>query len=455
MEIILTRIVKELIFWMAWVIIPLLWEIIPAIGGFFILIKKIIKRKKYTKPIIYPAITMIVPVYNSETTLKNCIKSIYDSDYPSHQIEVFLVDNGSKDNSYRVFLECQTEFSDLSLWWMSAEQGKSKALNLALFNSSGKYIINIDSDGVLEKTALTKMVEKFEENMDINGMTGTILIIPELIENTEELGMLLIRRCEFFEYCNAFMAGRNYESEFGNLYTMSGAFSAFRKSAILKTFLYNSVTVGEDTHVTFQLRFLLNYDIKICEDALFFVDPIDDVNKLYTQRQRWQRGEIEVSNMFLKEDLKVSSFFSNFMVRILMYDHTFAFPRTIWYFAIIYLIFINYPIYLVIGSLLFLYLLYAMSSYLFYFSTKVYIKEFEDLHKYYKKIWYVPLLYPIFNNFVFFIRFAGIINSIKSDVQWKTRDLTEEKIAFKEVIQEDFEKFKKILKRLNGRVNNG
>ena len=454
MEVILTRLVKEMIFWMAWIIIPLLWEIAPAVGGAFILVKKIRERRKYVKPIIYPEITMIIPVYNSAETLEACLRSIYDSDYPNEQIEIYLVDNGSKDSSYEVFMDCQKRFDELALWWMKAEQGKSKALNMALFNSGGKYIINVDSDGYLEKSALNKMVEKFEENLDIQCMTGSILIDPELIEKTDDLGMLLIRRCEFFEYCNAFIAGRNYESEMESLYTMSGAYSAFRKSAILKTYMYNSVTVGEDTHVTFQLRKLFNYDIKICEDSLFFVDPIESIDKLYTQRQRWQRGEIEVSHMFLKEDLKVSSFFTNFMTRVLMYDHTFAFPRAIWYFAVIYLVFINYPIYLVIGSMIVLYSLYSLGAFAFYLCTKAYLKEFDTLHKYFSKLWYVSVLYPLFNLGVFFIRLAGIINSIKSDVQWKTRTLSEEVNVFKEIIQDDFERFMRILNKLRRKVNN-
>ena len=58
---------------------------------------------------------------------------------------------------------------------------------------------------------------------------------------------------------------------------MSGAFSAFRKSTILKTQLYNTETVCEDTHVTFQVRKLLHQKIAICENAVFFVDPIENL----------------------------------------------------------------------------------------------------------------------------------------------------------------------------------
>ena len=454
MHILITRITKEMIFWAAWIIIPLLWEIAPAIMGVFVVIKKRLFSKFYKKPIKYPEITIILPVYNSAGTLRNCVASIYESEYPKEMMEIFLVDNGSTDESYEIFIQCQAEYKDMPLWWLKAEQGKSKALNLALFNSRGKYIFHFDSDGIIEKSALMRMVNKFEESPDVHCMTGTVLIDPELIENTEDFFMRLVRRCEMFEYCNAFLAGRNYESEFGSLYTLSGAFSAFRKSAILKTFLYNTTTVGEDTHVTFQIRKLLSHDIKICEDAIFFVDPIEDYNKLYTQRQRWQRGEIEVSHMFLSENLKVRRFFSDFMIRVLMYDHTFAFPRIIWYFAIIYLFFINYPLYLIVGSFVILFLLYSVCAFLFYLCVRVYLKEYENLRKYYTKLWYVSVLYPVFNFFVFFIRFAGIINSIKADMSWRTRTLSQEWEAFKKTVKEDFKAINSTLEKIRRKINN-
>ena len=66
--------------------------------------------------------------------------------------------------------------------WLNSEQGKSRAMNLALYNSEGKYIINLDSDGILEKNALTNLVDVFENDLSLNVMTGTILTQPELIE---------------------------------------------------------------------------------------------------------------------------------------------------------------------------------------------------------------------------------------------------------------------------------
>ena len=300
MGMMLSRTYREIIFWIAWIVIPFIMEIIPAIVGFFILIKKRFTVKKEEFKGKLPEITIIIPVYNSAETLRGCIKSVYDSNYPCELMDVMLMNNMSSDNSFEVFTQCQAEFKELSLRYMNAKQGKSKALNMALFNSEGKYIINIDSDGKLEPDAIRNMVIRFEQNPDIHCMTGAILTDKEYIKNTSGWFLKLVRKCEFLEYAQAFLAGRNFESELNSIYTLSGAFSAFRKSTILKTQLYNSETVCEDTHITFQVRHLLKKKVHLCENALFFVDPIDNLNKLYTQRQRWQSGELEVSHMFFK-----------------------------------------------------------------------------------------------------------------------------------------------------------
>lgn len=76
-------------------------------------------------------------------------------------------------------------------------------------------------------------------------MTGAIMIQPELVEKYPRGRARLFRKMEFMEYAQAFLAGRNYASDLNAIYTVSGAFSAFRKSAILKSRMYNTETLAE------------------------------------------------------------------------------------------------------------------------------------------------------------------------------------------------------------------
>lgn len=450
---IISRYFHSVIFWGAWIIIPIIMEIIPSFGGFFLILKRRFKiRKDYEKPVLYPEISLIIPVYNSSQTLFACIQSIKDSSYPNDRIRIFLVNNQGKDNSFEVFTQCQVKFPELKMQWLNAKQGKSRALNLALYNSEGKYIINLDSDGVLEPTALTHMVDKFEACPDLNCMTGAVLTTPDMIKAYKGFFPRLLRELEFMEYAQAFLAGRSYASELDAVYTLSGAFSAFRKSAILKSRMYNTNTICEDTQITFQMRYIQKERVEICEDALFFVDPIENVNKLYTQRQRWQRGSLEVAKQFLDEN---NNFPKKFDVNLktLLYDHTFAFPRLIWYIALICLMCMNYSTEVILGSTAFIFLIYIIVGFLYYFTVCAFLKEFKELYQYYRAHWWVIFLLPFFNLAVFFIRVAGIINSVGTNSSWRTRNLTEEKEAFVETFKEEMRKPVSIISKVRNWVN--
>lgn len=441
MVILLKRFLNSAVFWSAWIIIPFLMEIFPALGCVLLLLRRRFRhRKPYEHPSICPEITVIIPVYNSQDTLEKCIASVDASTYPNESIHILLVNNQSRDQSFDVFTRCQTRFPALRMQWLNAEQGKSRALNLALYNSDGKYIINMDSDGLLEPHALENLVSKFEMNPDLNCMTGAVLTDPRLIPGCGGgLFARLLRDLEFMEYAQAFLAGRSYSSEINAVYTLSGAFSAFRKSAVLRSRMYNTDTVSEDTQITFQMRYLQQERVEICEDAVFFVEPIEDVNKLYTQRQRWQRGSLEVAQQFPRDGKTRHPLF-DVNLRTLLYDHTFAFPRLIWYLATICLMSMSYFSTAALFSIGIIFLLYILVGYFYFFCDLALLRKMPEIRRYYARHWWVVVLLPVFNLAVFFIRVIGIINSIGTDSKWAARTLTQERAAFDDALKSDLHK---------------
>ncbi len=440
-------------FWISWITIPLIMEVIPAIGGFFVLLWQLLHYKKLPDPERYPEITIIIPVYNSQDSLEDCIRSIDESDYPNRKITVYLVNNQGKDDSFGVFTMCQEKYPDLRMQWLNAKQGKSRALNLAIYNSDGKYIIHIDSDGMLEPSALTRMVKKFEADPELSCMTGTILTVPDQIEAYPTFRSRLVRKMEFCEYAQAFLAGRNFASAFNAIYTLSGAFSAFRRNALRTSWMYNTDTICEDTEITFQMKYIQKQRVEICADAIYFVGPIENMNKLYTQRQRWQRGSLEVAKMFPQSKLAPWRMFFDSNVKTMMYDHTFAFPRLIWYLALIYLMFIGYSSKVVLGSTAMIFAFYILNGYLYAFVAQALLRDFPKLQRYYRKQWWVVALLPLFNFAVFFIRFAGVVNSINTNSAWKTNTFTDEKNMFTKAVDKDFSKLRRIHDKIRNILN--
>lgn len=197
----------------------------------------------------------------------------------------------------------------------------------------------------------------------------------------------------------------------------------------------------------------MNTKVSICENAIFFVDPIEDMNKLYTQRQRWQRGSLEVSKLFLKDKMKARNMFTNVGVRTLLYDHTFAFPRMIWYLALFCLLFMHYSFALIALSSLLLIVLYILMGFFYYISTVGFLRGFPEIRKYYARQWYMVPFLPLFNLLVFFIRFAGVINSINTDSAWRTKGFREEFGSVKQTIVKDFARVLHVIRKVRGYVN--
>ncbi|KRN66880.1 glycosyltransferase [Pediococcus cellicola] len=428
-------------FWLTWSLIPIVVEIIPAVFSAGILLFKQFRKKRLEMPAKMPLITVIVPVYNSEDTLFNCIRSIENSTYPSDLIQIILADNQSTDNSFQAFAHAQNVFTDLHMQLIHTDQGKAKALNSAIYESIGTYIINIDSDGILEKHALMNMVLRFENDYDVSALTGTILPQKKLIKQTRGFWRRLLQRNEYFEYAQAFLSGRTIESENNQLFTMSGAFSAFRKEALMSTFLYSTTTIGEDTDMTFQLRERLKRKVVICSDAIFYIEPIPSLGQLYTQRQRWQRGEIEVTQAYSTR-IEIKHFFNNFLIRRMILDHTFLFPRMIWLFASLVLLLFNYSPVLLGMSYVVIYLLYVMMEIMNFVCVQLLLGDFPDERHFYSSQWWVALTMPAYNFICAWIRFVGIINSMTELSHWNSTKFDAETRDIRTVIRDDIYRFK-------------
>ena len=442
----ITELIIEIGFWISWLLIPIVYELVPALKSLISLsFYKFHSKRKILRE--YPFLTLIIPVYNSEKSLYNCIRSVSDSTYPSEYIKIIVVDNQSKDNSFDQFVRAQNDFSDLIIQWMSTDQGKARALNSAIYNSIGKYVVHIDSDGILEKNALKNIIAEFENDVTIDALTGAIITRFKLIKDTKSKFLKFIRENEYLEYAQSFLAGRAIESEGNKLFTMSGAFSAFRRDKLLYTQLYNTETVGEDIDMTFQIRYQLNGKVLLCPNAIFYVDPLDDLNKLYTQRQRWQRGELETLHLFLKnKSISIRKFFSNFIVRRLIVDHTILLLRMIWLGALISLISFGYAANVVGISFFILYLMYLIISSLNFVSIQSFLKQFPLDRKYYISKWYILFSLPVYYFVVSCIQVLGIINSMTQSAKWTTTSLKKELVSLRRILDHDIKKIKDNLK---------
>ena len=105
-------------------------------------------------------VSIIVPVYNGEKVLPHCIESIINQDY--RDIEIILVDDGSKDDSFKVISEYAKK-DDRIVPVHKENGGVSSTRNLALDMATGDYIQFIDVDDWLPFDSTKLMVRAIEE----------------------------------------------------------------------------------------------------------------------------------------------------------------------------------------------------------------------------------------------------------------------------------------------------
>ena len=112
-----------------------------------------------------PLITAVVPIYNHERFVLECIRSIIGQSYP--KIELIIVNDGSRDHSHDVVLtvieECRRRFVHFE--YINRENlGLSATLNQALGMASGKYFSALASDDVALPGKFSCLVEALESS---------------------------------------------------------------------------------------------------------------------------------------------------------------------------------------------------------------------------------------------------------------------------------------------------
>lgn len=112
-----------------------------------------------------PKVSVIVPIYNVEKYLEKCINSLLSQTL--EDIQIILVNDGSKDNSGNIAKEYEKNNKDKVIYVEKENGGLSDARNYGLKYATGDFVAFLDSDDYIEKNAYEEMYNKaIEENAD-------------------------------------------------------------------------------------------------------------------------------------------------------------------------------------------------------------------------------------------------------------------------------------------------
>lgn len=209
-------------------------------------------------------ISVIVPVYNVERFLDECVESILKQTY--RNLQIILIDDGSTDSSGKI-CDYYAKKDDRVLVIHQKNMGVSAARNVGLKEAKGKFLAFADSDDYLPPDAY--------ENMLKNWTSNTELLMGRIQKTTENGG--LMGKADFFSVTaiekNEFIEDLLAEKKF-----------AYLGYLVDKLFLGDVI---QDNKITFDSL------IKVNEDRLFilqyllcikYVSIMEDIVYFYRQR---------------------------------------------------------------------------------------------------------------------------------------------------------------------------
>ncbi len=243
-----------------------------------------------------PFLTVIIPAYNEGAMVENSINSVATAQYPNDRLEIFVVDDGSKDDTWEYIQAAARRYPHLvTPVRFLQNKGKRAALEAGFRQARGEIVVTIDSDSVIEPQTLLAIAGPFRDS-SVGAVAGKVVVY-----NRYEG---LIPRMLHVRYILSFDFLRAVQSTYRTVYCCPGALSAYRASVVKKvidpwmhqTFLGQPCTYGEDRSMT---NFILSqrYDTVYQQTAIVHTNAPLTYTKLCRMFLRWDRS-------YIKEELR-------------------------------------------------------------------------------------------------------------------------------------------------------
>ncbi|MBL8936778.1 MAG: glycosyltransferase [Archangium sp.] len=239
----------------------------------------------------WPKVSVIIPAYNEGPMVGRSIRSVAACAYPKDKLEVIVVDDGSRDDTFFHMQYLRREFPDLvKLVRFSGNRGKRSALVAGIRAATGEVILTIDSDSEIDPRTVHEMVAPFLADEKIGAVAGRVAVL-----NRDSP----ISRMLEVQYTLAFDYGRAAQSVYRTVACCPGALSSFKKAIILpfmdewenQRFLGRPVNHGEDQALT-NIVLRQGYDTVYQRTAVVNTLVPTTYSQLSRMFLRWDRSYI-------------------------------------------------------------------------------------------------------------------------------------------------------------------
>ncbi|MCF6356663.1 MAG: glycosyltransferase [Draconibacterium sp.] len=147
-----------------------------------------------------PKVSVILPFFNAEKTLKAAIKSILKQSF--YDFELLLINNNSTDSSFTIANSFAEKDSRIRLL-IEKKQGVANAMNCGLKNARGKFIARMDADDISMPRRLEKQLQYLNNNPEIDFVGSNVKYVPH---NKNSAGFE-----RFVEWANSFYSPKQID----------------------------------------------------------------------------------------------------------------------------------------------------------------------------------------------------------------------------------------------------
>jgi cellulose synthase/poly-beta-1,6-N-acetylglucosamine synthase-like glycosyltransferase len=241
--------------------------------------KKIIMRIGKIELKSYPAVTITVPCWNEESTIEKTVRSLLNLNYPKDKLKIFLVDDGSTDNTLEVINKF-TSYENIKVFHKK-NGGKFTALNLGLQNIETDFFGCLDADSFADPESLVRLMSYFEKNEKI------MAVVPSVVLGSSVNFIQGAQKAEY--YMGVYF--KKMLDFMGAIDVTPGPLTIFKKKVFDDLGGYRHGHNTEDMEIAYRMQ-KNNYKIEHCNDAYVYTNTPKTIGKLYRQRLRWIFGFI-------------------------------------------------------------------------------------------------------------------------------------------------------------------
>ena len=242
-------------------------------------------------------ISVIIPVYNAEKYLEQCLNSIKNQTYKN--FEVIIVNDGSKDNS-EVICKRFSEDDSRFRYFTKSNGGVSSARNFGLDNANGHYITFIDGDDWVEHNHLEILIKSItENNSDIaicsyKEFDNNIDTYYTIVYTKQEKNLLNFEKMNRDDFLTIFPKLMSINVCFNNAVA-----KLFRKELVNNLRFDTSIKYGEDLDFYFSLY--LNVESISYVDELTYVYRIHGDSTTSNFNQEHAEQELSIFKKMFKK----------------------------------------------------------------------------------------------------------------------------------------------------------